>query len=100
MLLLFLDVEMVHLPLLPKNALHILILLISHGFKRALCIQAYHEIHCSSKEQRLDSILPPVIMWAAHVSKDAVNVSSSKPFLLLTLLKKWHSGWFVLNLNC
>lgn len=71
-----LDVEMVRSPLLPKYVLHILIFLISHGFKKALYIQAYHKIYCSSKEQRLDSILPPVITWAAHVSKDAVSPSS------------------------
>lgn len=67
---------MVCSPLLPKHVLHILIILISHSFKKALHTEAYHKIHYSSKEQRLDSILPPVIMWAAHVSKDVVNSPS------------------------
>lgn len=67
---------MVHSPLLPKNVLRIFIFLISHGFKKALYIKAYHEVCCSSKEQKIDSILPPVVMWAARVSEDAVNPSS------------------------
>lgn len=68
-----LDVETVHSPLVPKIVLQIRIFLISPGFKKALYIQAYHGIYCSSKEQRLDSILALVITRAAHVSKDAVN---------------------------
>jgi len=56
-----LDVEMVHSLFLSKYVLYLLICLISHGFRKVLYIQAYHEIYCSSEEQRLDSILPPVI---------------------------------------
>lgn len=49
---------------------------ISDCCKKSLYIQDGYKLYYSSKEQRLDGILPLVIEWAAHVSQDAVNSSS------------------------